>query len=259
MELRIHDQISRVVQEEGGTQVAVMVEGCNEFPINHRGGDSPESIAQLGKCLEIWQRNVPGILAALGAIIDDDRLETSGRFGNVNALHIDRDPVEKHLKHTFGSVYWEGDWRHLEDAVWYTEPIGPGKDSYQANADPANLVAVYMLHGLLGGGSCFFSGPSVRGTDEEPESVWGFKELPAIARELLPRDVHLWSRKTNTAQHGVMYWYKGKEFRSVVYKTWDPVPPLPVDEWFCHCGTEIKSGKGNPPPGLTGLLYGTFK
>lgn len=257
-ELELHRRLSRIAAEEGGLDVIALVEGTNEFPINRYGGDSDGSIEQLGRVLEVWRQAIPGVLTTEGAVISEDpeRLYAGARHGQVAAVHISRDPIELHLKRSFGVTRWEGDWRHFPLAFWETEPAGPGRDSFAAQNDPANLTAVYAQHALLGHGSNYFNGPAVRG-DGPLESTWGFKELPKILAQL-PEDVAMWDHDSDR-RGGIEYFFRGNQFATATIKLWSTAPPRPVAEWTLYAGDNVTHGTGNPPAHVTGLLVGRFQ
>lgn len=258
-ELDLHRRLARIAAEEGGANVIALVEGTNEVPINRYGGAGDASIEQLGRILQIWRAAIPGVLTAQGAFLSEEpeHLFASVRYGQVAAVHVSREPIERHIKRSHALVHWEGRWRFFPVPFWQTEPAGPGEDSYAAVNDPANLTAIYSMHALTGQGSTYFNGPAVRAR-EPLESTWGFRELPALLAAHLPEDVATWSREVNAPVHGVMYWTRGREFRTVLFETWNPAPPRPLEQWTLYAGDRVTRGTGAPPAG-TGLLVGTFR
>jgi hypothetical protein len=257
-ELVLHRHLSQIAAEEGGLEVIALVEGTNEFPINRYGGDSDESVAQLGRLLEVWQAAIPGVLTTEGAVISEEppKLLLGARFGTVAAVHVSRDPVETFVKRTFGLTNWEGNWRFFPVPFWHTEPLGPGKDSFAAQNDPANLTAAYAMPILLGHAINYFNGPAVRA--EGPlESTWGFRELPRIL-SILPEDVGTWDHASD-GHGGIMYFFHGQQFATASVAPWATSPPRPVADWTLYAGDSITSGTGNPPLHVTGLLVGHFQ
>lgn len=269
-EIDLHRRFARICAEEGGTDVIGLVETTNEFPLNRAGGDSDESIVQMGRILDVWTETIPGVLVtAMGAIPQNEEPETlykAATFGTTCAVHVTRDPVSVCLKRTLGLVYWEGDYRAFPFPYWEGEPAGPGEDSYQRQDDPANLVAIYAMHALTGQASVRFQGAAVR-SFAPLESEWGFTELPALFDQFLPEDIAQWDHGSNR-HGGIEYWWKGNDFRTVVFADWDPTPPRPIKEWTLYTGTSIQTGtgaklyRGNPrqrgTARGTGLLVGTF-
>ncbi len=257
-ELELHRRLSRIAAEEGGLEVVALVEGTNEVPLNRYGGDGAASIEQLGRILAIWRQAIPGVLTTQGAFLSEepDRLYASVTYGQVAAVHVTRDPIVNAIKRTAGLVFWEGNWRAFPVPFWHTEPAGPGKDSYAAQNDPANLTALYSMQSLTGAASNYFNGPAVRG-DGPLESTWGFKELPKIL-SVLPENVATWTHDSNR-RGGIMYWFQGTTFASVTYKDWDPSPPRPIADWTLYAGDQVTQGTGTPPSKITGLLVGHFQ
>lgn len=258
-EIDLHDRFARIAKEEGGTDVIAVVECTNEFPLNRFGGDSTASIEQIGRVLKVWKQYIPSVLTGQGAIPQNEEpeaLEKASQYGEVCFTHTTRDPFEMALKRTLGLVYWEGDYRAFGKPFWQGEPAGPGQDSYQRMDDPAELTALYAMHGLTGQASNQFASPSVR-SFQRLESEWGFRELPAIFAEHLPEDVAQWNHVT-AGRGAVLYWVKDREFRSVLYKNWDPTPPRPIEQWTLIAGDVVTQGSGGQPPKKTGLLVGRF-
>lgn len=258
-ELTLHQRFAQICADEGGTDVIACVDCTNEFPLNRYGSDSPASIAQMGKVLDIWRRTIPGVLTGQGAIPQNEEPESLAKasiHGEICFTHTTRDPFFMSLKRTLGLVYWEGDWRGFPKPFWQGEPAGPGEDSYQRLDDPASLVALYAMHALTGQASNRFSGAAVR-SFETLESEWGFYELPQLFVDHLPEDVSTWTRET-AGRGAILYWTSGKEFRTVTFKGWDSTPPRPVAEWKLLQGTGVQAGSGQPPND-TGLLVGRFQ
>lgn len=265
-EIDLSRRFARICAEEGGTDVIALVEVTNEFPINRFASEAPMSITQMGHVIDVWTEAIPGVLAAQGAILSEEpaQLEKSATHGNVCAVHTTRDPFEMCLKRTFGLVYWEGDYRAFKFPFWQGEPAGPGEESFARQDSPPNLVALYALHALTGQASNRFQGAAVR-SFEPLESEWGFYELPMLFDELLPEDIALWEHGSNQ-RGGIEYYWRGKDFRTVVYTDWDPSPPYPIAEWTLYTGTEVIRGSGTPHkatrymggPRGTGLLVGKF-
>lgn len=257
-ELALNRRVARIVAEEGGTDVAALVGDTNEYPMNRYGSDSPESIAQMGRVLQVWREAIPGVLTAQGAPLSEepDKLEAASTHGDVCISHTTRDPFGMCLKRTFGLVYWEGNYRGFRKPFWQGEPAGPGADSFAAQNDPANLTALYAMHALTGQASNFFQGAAVRAR-QPLESEWGFKELPALLSAHLPEDVATWDRAT-AGRGAILYWSKDKAFRAVAFKDWDSTPPRAVGDWALYAGDQVTHGTGTPPQ-ATGLLVGTFQ
>lgn len=258
-ELQLHQLIADVCAEEGGTDVIALAEATNEFPINRFGGDSSQSIEQMGRVLRVWETAIPGILTAQGAIPvneEPESLERASTYGDVCAVHVTRSPFETCLKHTLGLVYWEGNYRAFPKPFWEGEPAGPGQDSHDPLNDPASLVALHAMIQLTGQAGVYFNGPAVRSM-APLESTWGFKELPVLLANRLPEDVALWAHGSNR-RGGIEYWWKDRQFATATYQAWDTSPPRPVASWTLYTGTEVRSGTGTPPR-ATGLLVGSFQ
>lgn len=257
-ELALARRLAAIAAEEGGTDVIALVEGTNEFPINRYGGDSDASVEQLGRVLDIWRKAIPGVLTTEGAVISEEpeKLLLGARYGQVAAVHISRDPLEMFVKRTFGITNWEGNWRFFPLPFWHTEPLGPGKDSFAAQNDPANLTAAYAMPALLGHAVNYFNGPAVRG-DGPLESTWGFRELPKIL-SVLPEDVSTWDHASD-GRGGIMYFFRGKQFATSTVAAWNTAPPMPISEWTLYAGDNVTHGTGNPPQKITGLLVGHFQ
>lgn len=256
-ELDLHRRLARICAEEGGLEVIAVAEVTNEFPINRSGSDGADSIAQMGRVIQIWEQTIPGILTMQGAIPQNeepDSLSKASTHGDLCATHTTRSPFETALKRTFGLVYWEGNYRAFPKPFWQGEPAGPGSDSYQALNDPASLVALYGMHALTGQASVFFNGPSVR-SREPLESTWGFRELPKLLM-ILPEDIGTWEHGSNR-RGGIEYWWRGNQFATASFEGWDTAPPRPIAEWTLYKGTGTSNGNGTPPR-ATGLIVGTF-
>jgi hypothetical protein len=257
-EIELHRRFTRICAEEGGLDVIGIAEVTNEFPLNRYGGDSPQSIEQMGRVIQVWRDAIPGVLTMQGAIPQNEEpasLSKASTHGELCAVHVTRDPVATALKRTFGLVYWEGNWRGFPKPFWEGEPAGPGEDSYARMDDPAALTALYAEHAVTGQPSVRFQGAAVR-YRQPLDSEWGFTQLPLIL-ERLPEDIATWNRET--AGHGaILYFTKDKQFATPVYQEWDSTPPRPVKDWTLIAGDRVTNGTGNPPLG-TGLLIGTFQ
>jgi hypothetical protein len=257
-EAELHRRFARIAAEEGGTDVIALAEMTNEFPLNRYGGQSPESIAQMGRLIEIWRQAIPGVLTAQGAIPQDEEPETlklASRHGEVAAVHPTRSPFGMALKRTLGLVYFEGDYRAFWKALWQGEPAGPEEDSYQRLDDPASLTALYAMHALTGQASNQFSGYAVRAR-APIDRAWGFRELPAVLSQL-PEDIATWQRET-AGRGAILYWTRGQQFATSTFVEWDSTPPRAVAEWTLYTGDRVTRGTGNPPK-ATGLLMGRFQ
>ena len=257
-ELDLHRRFARICGEEGGTGVVAFAEATNEFPLNRYGGDSPGSIEQMGRIIDVWSQALPGVLTAQGAIPQNEEpeaLEKASTYGPVCVTHTTRDPFAMCLKRTFGLVYWEGNYRGFPKPFWQGEPAGPGADAYQPLNDSASLVALYAMHALTGQASNQFSGPAVR-SYEPLESAIGFRELPSLFADVLPEDIALWDHGSNR-KGGIEYWSKGRDFRTATCSDWDTSPPRPIASWTLYTGLEVVTGTGTPPR-TTGLISGTF-
>lgn len=266
-EIDLHRRVARICLEEGGTDVVAVAEVTNEFPLNRYGGDSDESIAQMGRCLEVWDEAIPGVCTMMGAIPQNEEPESLARastHGNVCAVHVTRSPEEFCLKRTLGLVYWEGDYRAFPKPFWQGEPAGPGEDSYDRQDDPAFLTALYAMHAVTGQASVWFQGAAVR-SFEPLESEWGFLEMPGIL-SIIPEDIASWDHGSN-GHGGIEYWWRGNDFFTVILAGWDPSPPRPIAEWTLYTGTSVHHGVGNPHQGdkhykgaakATGLAVGKF-
>jgi hypothetical protein len=209
------------------------------------------------------------LISAQGAILSEepDQLYRSATFGTACAVHTSRDPFALCLKRTLGLVYWEGDYRAFPYPYWQGEPAGPGEDSYARQDDPANLVALYAMHALTGQASNWFQGAAVR-SNQPLESEWGFTTIAHLLAAHLPEDVACWDHGSNQ-RGGIEYWWKGQDFRTVVFAEWDPSPPRPVASWTLYTGTSVLVGGASVPvamkhvagknaPTGTGLLVGRF-
>jgi hypothetical protein len=256
IELDLHRQWARICAEEGGLDVVALAGETNEYPMNRFGGDGAQSVQQMGRILQVWQDALPGVLTAQGAILSEeaDKLYESCQHGQVCISHTSRSPFSLCVKRTLGLVYWEGDYRRFPKPFWQGEPAGPAEDCYQRQDDPANLTALYAMHALTGQASNQFSGPSVR-SRQPLESVWGFKELPAILAAL-PEDVATWER-AHGPNGAILYWFKGKQFATATIAEWNSEPPRPVQTWTLIAGDKVTQGTGQPPR-LTGLIVGNF-
>lgn len=255
-ELDLHRRFARICAEEGGLEVVAFAGDTNEYPLNRYGGDSPQSIEQMGRIVQVWEQAIPGILTAQGAGLSEepDKLYEASTYGDVCISHTTRSPFELCLKRTLGLVYWEGNYRFFPKPFWQGEPAGPGDDSYQRVDDPASLTALYAMHALTGQASNQFSGPSVR-AKVPLESVWGFRELPAILSQL-PEDIATWEH-AHGPDGAILYWCKGQHFFTSTLASWNSAPPRPVASWTLVGGNQVTQGSGAPPRG-TGLLMGTF-
>lgn len=257
-ELDLHRRFARICAEEGGTDVIALAECTNEFPLNRYGGDSPQSIEQMGRVLSIWREAIPGVLTAQGAIPQNeevDALKKASTHGDVCVSHTTRSPFASCLKRTFGLIYFEGQYRGFPKPFKQGEPAGPGADSYARLDDPASLVALYAMHALTGQDSNWFQGAAVRSL-QPLESEWGFTEIPALLASVLPEDIAQWSHGSD--QHGgIEYWWRDGQFRASLMSEWNPAPPRPIAAWMLY--PSMKTGTGTPPKGITGLLVGTFQ
>jgi hypothetical protein len=256
-ELALHRRFAEIIAAEGGAEVVSLYEVTNEFPLNRYGGDSAPSIEQMGRVIAVVDAILPNVLTAQGAIPQNEdpaALSKASTHGDVCAVHVTRDPFGMCMKHTYGIVYWEGNYRSFPKPFWEGEPAGPGQDSYARQDDPANLTAVYAAHALSGQASVRFQGAAVR-SRQPLESEWGFYELPKML-SILPEDVATWPREH--AQGGIEYWVKGNRFFAFTTHEWDTKPPRAVEDWTLFMGNEIRSGVGDPVRG-TGLLAGNFK
>jgi len=257
VELALHRRLARICAEEGGTDVIALAGDTNEYPMNRAGGDSPDSIAQMGRVLQVWRDAIPGVLTAQGAPLSEEpaKLADASTHGEVCISHTTRDPFEMCLKRTLGLVYWEGNYRGFSKPFWQGEPAGPGADSYAPVNEPAKLVALYAMHALTGQASVRFQGAAVRAR-VPLETEWGFTELPALFDQHLPEDIATWDRET-AGRGAALYWTKDKSFRTSLLSAWDSTPPRPVASWSLYQGDNEMHGTGNPPK-ATGLLVGTF-
>ena len=256
-EIELHRRCARIAADEGGADVIALWEVTNEFPLNRYGGDSAESIAQMGRVIAEVKAILPNVLTAQGAIPQNeepDSLHKASTHGDICAVHVTRDPFMVCMKHTYGIVYWEGNYRAFPKAFWEGEPAGPGQDSYARQDDPANLTALYSAHALSGQASNRFQGAAVR-SNQPLESEWGFTELPKIL-DMLPEDVATWQREH--ARGGIEYWTKDGRFAAFTMSEWDTTPPREVETWTLFSGDRTTGGKGTPPRG-TGLLVGNFR
>jgi hypothetical protein len=258
-EIDLHRRFARICGEEGGTDVIALAEVTNEFPINRYGGDSAQSIEQMGHVIDVWESAIPGIMTAQGAIPQNEEvasLQKASTHGDACAVHITRQPFATCLKHTFGCVNFEGAWRAFPKPFWAGEPAGPGDDSFDRQDDPASLTALHAMHGCVGMGAVWFQGAGVRSL-KPLESEWGFVEMPSIM-EALPEDVAGWDHGANAPVGGIMYFWQGNRFATSTMKDWKTDPPRPVASWTLHRGTDTQSGTGNPPTNVTGMLTGVF-
>jgi hypothetical protein len=257
-EIDLHRRFARICGEEGGLDVICLAETTNEFPINRYGSDGAASIAQMGRVIDVWERAIPGVLTAQGAIPQNEEPESltkASTHGDLCAVHVTRSPFPMALKRTLGLVYWEGDYRGFPKAFWEGEPAGPGQDAFDRLDDPAQLTALYAMHALTGQASVYFNGPAVR-SHAPLESTWGFTQLPALFAHQLPEDLVVWEHGSNR-HGGIEYWWQGKAFRTATTKEWDTSPPQPIARWTLYAGDEVAEGTGTPPR-CTGLLVGTF-
>lgn len=256
-EQELHRRLSRICAEEGGRDVIALAEMTNEFPLNRYGGESDQSIAQMGRLIDIWRQTIPGVVTAMGAIPQNEEpssLSKASTHGEACAVHVTRDPAAMALKRCFGLVNWEGNWRAFPKPYWEGEHVGPGPDSYQRLDDPAFLVAIYAMHALTGQASVWFQGAAVRSM-APLESEWGFSEMPSIL-EVLPEDIGTWEHASN-GRGGIMYFFRGQQFATATCAEWDVSPPRPIASWTLHSGTNVIHGTGTPPQS-TGLIVGTF-
>jgi len=257
-EIDLHRRFARICAEEGGLDVVAVAETTNEFPINRYGGDSPESIEQMGRLLEVWSETLPGVLTMMGAIPQNEEpesLEKASTHGDVCAVHVTRSPAAQCIKRTLGLVWWEGDYRAFPKPYWEGEPLGPGPDSFDRQDDPSILTATYAMMVLTGQAVNWFQGAAVL-SNEPLESEWGFTELPPLFDAVLSEDVATWEHASN--QHGgIAYWFKGNQFATATYIDWDTSPPRPIASWTLYDGVGVHRGTGTPPR-CTGLIVGTF-
>lgn len=256
-EIELHRRFSAICAEEGGLDVIALAEATNEFPLNRSGSDGPDSIAQMGRILDVWRQAIPGVLTAQGAIPQNEEpasLSKASTHGQVCAVHVTRDPVEMAIKRTHALVHFEGNYRAFPKPFWQGEPAGPGIDSYQALNNRGSLIALYAMQALTGQASVWFQGAAVRAR-MPLESEWGFAELPSIL-SMLPEDVALWARET-AGRGAIQYWAAGARFATAMWREWDTTPPRPVASWTLYSGDNITHGTGAPPR-ATGLLVGTF-
>lgn len=257
-EIALHHRWAQILAEEGGSDLVALYEVTNEFVINRFGGDSTQSIAQMGQVIQAVKSYLPNVLTAMGAIPQDEEvaeLEKMSMHGEVCVSHTTRSPFDKCLKRTFGLVYWEGNYRGFSKPFKQGEPAGPGEDSYQRLDEPAALVALYAMHALTGQDSNWFQGAAVR-SHRPLESDWGFREMPALLATLLPEDIAQWEHGSDR-HGGIEYWWKGTDFRTATYREWNTNPPRPIASWTLYTGVDIATGTGTPPR-VTGLLAGTF-
>lgn len=254
----LHRRFATICQQEGGAEVIALAEVTNEYPINRMGGDSPDSIAQMGQVIRVWKECCPGVLTAQGAPLSEEpeKLHAAATYGDVCAVHITRDPFQMCLKRTFGCVNWEGAWRNFPRPFWAGEPAGPGADSFAALNAPDALTSLHFMHQILGYGTNWFQGAAVR-FRQPLESEWGFVEMPRIL-SVLPEDVATWDHASD-GRGGIMYFFKGNQFVTSTMKDWRNAPPRPVASWKLYRGTDVVEGTGNPPDGITGGLIGAFK
>lgn len=255
-EIGLHKRFSRICAEEGGLDVIALAEVTNEFPINRYGSDSPESIAQMGKVIQVWEAAIPGVLTCMGAGPGDEEpaaLTKNSTHGDIAAVHVTRQPAATCLKHTFGLVYWEGNYRGFPKAFWEGEKAGPGPDSFARQDDPGVLIALSALCALTGQADNWFQGAAVR-SNVPLESEWGFKEIPPLMK-LIPEDIAGWQHGSN-GRGGIEYWWKGKQFITASYVDWDTAPPFPISTWTEYTGQTL-DGIGTPRR-VTGMIVGTF-
>lgn len=256
-ELALNRHLADICAEEGGLEVMALVGDTNEYPQNRYASDAPESIAQMGRVLQVWKDAIPGVLTTMGAAISEEpeRLFQSIEHGDVCAVHTSRG-TPMALKRTHALVHWEGQYRSFPKPFWQGEPIGWGQAvSVDRITDNAYGVALYAMHALTGQASVYFNGPAIH-SREPLESTWGFSELPRLFAELLPEDLATWDHGNNG--RGIEYWWKGTHFITSTFKDWDPSPPRPIDTWTLYTGDRVTSGIGTPPR-VTGLLVGRFQ
>lgn len=264
-EVALTDHLARIAAEEGGSKVIAFWETTNEVPINRRGGTSPQAIDHMGRLIRTVKQHLPDVLCGMGAFLSEepDQLYASITYGDVCFVHVTRSPEEMCLKRTHALTHWEGDWRHFPVPYDEGEPAGPnigpmdgqGDDMYQPISDPAMLLALYAMHALLGHVSTWFDGGAVRSTADST-LAWGYDEIPRILVDTLPEDIATWANASN-GRGGIAYFFKGKDFRTAMYATWDTSPPQPIAEWTLYTGTGVTKGTGTPPRS-TGYLVGRF-
>jgi len=265
-ELALHDWLSKIIQQEGGTEVCALWETTNEIPMNRRGGLTQPSIEQMGRIIRTVQQNIPGVQCAMGAGLSEepDVLYASSTYGEICAEHTTRNPADLCLKHTLGLVHWEGNYRGFHVPFWQGEPKGmnvppfddgKGDDAYAASNNPGEMCALYASHALTGQASNMFDGGSVKSTSDDQESAWGYDEIPAMLEKELPEDVATWPH-ANNGRGGIQYWFNGDRFATVSNELWDPSPPRPIADWTLY-GDRVMTGTGTPPR-FTGFLVGRF-
>jgi len=265
-EIALHERVLGICAEEGGSVIVAGVEIVNEPPQNYPGGISDEAVARMGRVIAAGRRILPDVIFMQGAGLSEepDVLYQTSKHGEACSQHTSRQPPEFCLKRTFGLVNWEGKWRDFWKPFWMMEPAGPnvgprdnqGDDMYAPWDDPAEIMALYAMHAVLGMASNFFTGADVRGT-EDAENAYGYDELPALFEQIFPEGVATWDHAANGAVGGIMYFFKGKSFVAPTHKTWNNHPPRPIAEWTFYQGTVVLHGTGNPPAG-SGVIVGTF-
>lgn len=178
-------------------QTVWLMGGVNEMRGTWAPGETDENVdrlrqlAQLTKTIYPWNHHAgsdPGDMAKAGMI----RLAPSP----CNAALVHTRPggtIADFLRRTFNNQYENQPGLPIVE----DEPSGPngppaGPDSqlvYQPIDRPADIFALYTMQVLAGSASTYFNDPAL--VSRQPlESTWGFRELPALWRQMgLPQDV----------------------------------------------------------------------
>jgi hypothetical protein len=266
-EIELHERVARIAAEEGGSAVIAGWEIANEYPQNYPTGGSTTSVERMGRVIAAVRKILPDVIFMQGAALSEEpeQLYLSSKYGEACSQHTTRQPVEMCFKRTFGLWNWEGKAPipYFHKPFCMMEPAGPnvgprdgvGDDMYAPWDNPGDILGLYALHMCLGFWSNFFTGADVRGTGTAGDA-WGYDELPALFDQIFPEDIATWDHASD-GRGGIMYFFKGKDFRAPTHRSWDTHPPRPIANWTFHQGDRVLHGTGNPPSG-SGVLVGTF-
>jgi hypothetical protein len=263
-ELEMHRRAARIVRSVD-PGAAFIWEGQNEIPMNSREAGSDRDYEHYKRIIAEVKNILPNILTAQGAGLSEepDRLYASAEGADVVTVHFIRDPFATCLKHTLGSIYWEGKWRAFIRAIVNGEPKamnagdpndGKGDDSYLPSRSAGEMYALHGMAALIGLADVNFTGAAVKLTDFNA-NVPTYRQLPELMEQWLPEDIATWDHET-AGRGAILYFTKDKEFRTTLHGSWDVTPPRAVASWT-HYGDVITYGTGRPPQ-ATGFLVGRF-
>lgn len=197
LELRQYQRIAELIQGENAAALVGLFEAANEPWQNTREGLRFDERAQT--IFAALRPLLPGVQMAIGATPrNEELLEEWARGANVSVVHGTRQPWDMALRRAFNLMY-EGQ-RHVNKPIWQGEPTGPGPEVFQPTGDKHILWALYALHLITGQASVYFNSPAVR-YRAPLGSEWGFKELPALYKEHIPKGIGQWGTIIHGNRH----------------------------------------------------------